>query len=72
MNFIATMNIYQPVQYLLHNFICMLMNLIADTDSVPIDKAIDSSSLHVIFQADFAELHIDEIKGSIRFEPSAT
>jgi len=48
----------------------MLMNLITDTDGVPNDKAVDSSSLYVIFQTNFAELHIDEIENSISFEPS--
>ena len=48
------------------------MNLTADMDSVPVDKAVDSSSLYVIFQADFTELYIDEIERSIWFEPSTT
>ena len=72
MNLVETMNVDHTVKYLLHNFICMLMNFIMDTDNVPIDKAVDSSSLYVILQTYFAELHIDEIEGSIRFEPSTT
>jgi len=71
-NFFATMNVHHTVKYLLHNFICMLVNLITDTDGVPIDKAVDSFSLYVIFQTYFAELHVNEIEGSIRFEPSIT
>jgi len=71
-NFIATMNVYDTVKYLLHDFICMLMDLIMDTDSVPVDKAVDSSTSYVIFQICFAELHVNEIESSIRFEPSAT
>ena len=66
------MNVYHTVKYLLHDFICMLMNLITALDGVPINKAIDSSSLYVIFQTYFAELHVDEIEGAVRFEPSAT
>jgi len=66
----TTMNVYHAVKYLLHNFVCMLMNLVTDADGIPIDKAIDSSSLNIILQTYFTELHVDEIEDTISYEPS--
>ena len=46
------------------------MNLITDTDCIPIDKIVDRFTLYVFFQTYFAELHVDEIEDSISLEPS--
>ena len=72
MNFIETMNVYHTIKYLLQNFIGMLMNLLMNTDCIPIDKVVDRFTLYVFFQTYFTELHVDEIEDSIIFELSTT
>jgi len=57
-------------RYICEGFSRVLINLITALDGIPINKTIASSFLYVIFQTHFAELHVHEIVGTIKFEPS--